>query len=140
MLAQSSLGPVFLWLGLLILAVMIGGIGMLAVRARLLAKERQQQGAGGLLDDLRNLVRKGDLSQAEFDAARRSMADRMTSPTHGGPPSATPASPRRPGPQERIAPPGFDLTGAPLPTPVSSPTPAPGDRQQGRAPGPDARN
>ncbi|MEM1329520.1 MAG: hypothetical protein AAGG07_03045 [Planctomycetota bacterium] len=102
--------------GLTVLAV-LGSAAIAFVQARY---KREQNGAtedGSMLDRMRAMVRRGEMSQEEFDAVRTNMAQRaVTRKTTG--PSALPDRPRatRTGDGLR-APSGFDLTGAPLPTP-----------------------
>ncbi len=116
LLAQKpDLGPILLWIGAICVVALIGGVVLMAVRSRILEKEgtaSEQQGR--LLDDLRDALSRGDLTQAEYDAAKATMAARMA----GKPPPPRPAPP--PGGVRTpdggfVARPGVDLTGEPLP-------------------------
>lgn len=62
--------------GLIVVAV-LGGLGVMAVRRRMLAKDTAAADQGGLLEDLRRLRDTGQISPAEFDAARKSIAARL---------------------------------------------------------------
>ncbi len=64
--------------GLLIAAVMILGLIVLALRKRLFREERADEAGAGLLDDLREALREGRMTQQEFDAAKRAMVARIT--------------------------------------------------------------
>jgi hypothetical protein len=93
---------------------MVAGLVLLALRRRVLGGageglERQ----GRLLDELRGMRDRGEISAAEFDAAKGAMAARLTGkevPRPPMPPGATRAADG-----SLVAKPGVDLTGAPLP-------------------------
>ena len=99
---------VIIWVGALILAVTAAGLIVMAIRKHLLARESQSNQAGGMLDELRAMHARGEVSDAEFQAARASLLAKAT-----GVPIPKPDPP--PDPSERRARPGYDLTGAPLP-------------------------
>jgi hypothetical protein len=94
-----------------IVVVALGGSALLMFRRRLFDKGGPDP--GGLLDSLRAMRDRGQITPAEFDAARKRMAAKMAGVAP--PPSAAPRAPAR-DPALRTARPGFDLTGAPLPT------------------------
>lgn len=115
MMAQSSgAGPVLVWSGVLVIAVVAGAIVVLWARRSLLS-DREPGGAGGLsLHELRQLRARGELTEAEFEAAKAVVIG--SSGRAAGPPDR----PQRGGtPGERRAAPGFDLTGEPLPPSAS---------------------
>lgn len=118
---------VVLWAGVLIVAVIIGGMVIMYLRRRLLAKDATDAGGGLMLSDLRAMHKRGELSEEEFQAAKDAITARI---------SGKPLPPRPPSPVRSdgalTAPPGFDLLGRPLPrpagdgggpTPPSRPTP-----------------
>lgn len=114
LLAQSAtnrnLGPVLLQLGLLIVAVLVLGLVILAVR-KAMFKEDDAGAGGSLLDDLRGLRDSGEISEVEYDYLRKCIAARV----------AGKELPPRPPELEQVelrARPGFDLTGEPLPPEV----------------------
>jgi hypothetical protein len=138
--AASTSTDVLIWVGVLIVAVLALGVVILVVRKRVFAKEQHR--ADNWIGDLRQMHKRGELSTEEYEAARRALTAKFT----GAPaPAPTPRPPRTPAAQadatERRAPPGFDLTGAPLPrpapptratppqTPPSPPAPGPYDRK-----------
>ena len=78
---------------LIVLAV-LGGLGVLAVRRRMLAKDTAAD-QGGLLDDLRAMRDRGQITPEEFDAARKSIAAKMTGRA-AAPARAKPPNPGNP--------------------------------------------
>jgi putative oligomerization/nucleic acid binding protein len=113
LLAARDLGPYLIWLGVMMAAVIVAGVFLLILRGSVLGKGRARSEAG-LLENLRSMRERGEISPEEFDAAKSAMASRMA----GGAPAGPAASPKKAGvPRagERVAPPGFDLTGRPLP-------------------------
>lgn len=78
---------ILLPIGGLIILTILGGLGVMAVRRRMLAKDSPASDQGGLLDELRRMRSSGQISDEEFDAARRTIAARLT---------GKPSVPRRP--------------------------------------------
>lgn len=113
---------VVIWVGALILAVTAAGLIVMAIRKHLLSRENQSSQAGGMLDQLRAMHARGEVSDAEFQAARASLLAKAT-----GVPVPKPETPREtpPEPSERRARPGYDLTGAPLPPMSTGESPHP---------------
>lgn len=119
---QGGIGEALLWLGGMIVLLMIAAGGVLVLRARLLDRGARSGGPGLFLDELRAMRDRGELSPAEYDAARSAMAARLA----GGPRSDA-GSPDSPATLR--ARPGVDLTGDPLPdsdskTPLGPDAPA----------------
>lgn len=116
--AASSV-DVIIWVGALILAVLLLGIVILLLRKRLFARDADD--ASGMLSELRRMHKSGELSTQEYDAARKALTVRVagrTSAPQPAKPERQQPDPHRPGPDGELrAKPGFDLTGAPLPTP-----------------------
>lgn len=122
--AGKSVVPLWIMLGVLIVVVVAMGIAMLVIRRRLLEKEGAA-GQEGLMAGLREMRNRGEISPEEYDAARRTMAARAAgvAPAQAGVKRQPEPGAAGPGGGARVAKPGFDLTGAPLPKP-----PKPGDR------------
>lgn len=138
-LAQSAIGgsvisvQVLIWVGALIVAVLILGIIILLIRRKLFTKDTDT--AAGMLADLRRMHKAGELTTAEYDAARKALTARFAANVPDRPAPDRPSRdrphaehPQRPAaapsdPGELRAKPGFDLTGAPLPMPPRSPGP-----------------
>jgi hypothetical protein len=116
MLALSPSTMVLIWAGVLIVVVAVGGGLLIAYRRRVFAKDTPDK--SGFLESLRAMRNRGEISSEEYDATRKRMAARVAG-------VATPPVGPRPAPVAepglRVAKPGFDLTGAPLPP--ADPTP-----------------
>lgn len=111
-LAQTSASPsisALAWVGLLLILVVIGVGALGLLRRRLLGDSGPPGGAPLTLHDLRQAHARGDMTDDEFEAARSAIL------------GAAGASPRDPTSGELRAQPGYDLTGAPLPTRDSRP-------------------
>lgn len=78
-LAQASQPSTSRWLviiALCIVAVLFLGIGIKIARDQLVAAQKAQPGSEGLMDSLRSMHARGELSQAEFEAAKKAIAER----------------------------------------------------------------
>lgn len=97
LLAESSKSSTqaLLYIGIIIFVTIAGGFIVLMMRRRLLSPQDASADHAGIMDSLRAMRDRGELSQAEFEAARRSMIEkamsRKTPPETGG----TPAKPTR---------------------------------------------
>jgi hypothetical protein len=113
-------------LGAIIIIVLFAGLAVMAMRRRLLVKDSAAATQGRLMDDLRAMRDRGEITPDEYDAARATMAARLSGRPASAP-AAAPAPIPRPAPraseQTIRAKPGFDLTGAPLPHPTALPPP-----------------
>lgn len=67
---------VLITIGLLIASIVILSIVLLALRRRMLASERHDQGVG-LFEEIRRLHASGELSDEEFERARQRMIARV---------------------------------------------------------------
>lgn len=126
-LAQRSAELVFQrmapWLVVLFVAAMAGGAVLFYLRHRLLSSGDPAAGSRGLLEELRAMRDRGELDNEEFEQARLSMIAKATGKDLR---ELRNEAIRRAG--GRVAEPGFDLTGRPLPGPGASPGqgPSPG--------------
>jgi hypothetical protein len=73
---RSSSTDVLLWVGVLIVVTLAGAMVILAIRRRTLAGPRTPD-AGTLMDQLREMRDRGQMTQAEFDAAIAAMKARL---------------------------------------------------------------
>lgn len=109
--------------GIVILLVVALGLVALQLRKRLLADDSPDS-SGSMFDELRGMLKRGQITQAEYDSMRRRLVERVSaSSLSGSDPAATPPikTPRPAASGDRVAPPGFDLTGRPLPRPAQAP-------------------
>lgn len=132
----SGAGGAIMWAMILIVAALVGGLVILAVRKKMLETPSSDIGSEGLFDALKRMRESGEITREEYDAARKRILERaMQGTARPEPRSAAQASilevaaregldrearkreePRRPAPHEGLsAPPGYDLTGEPLP-------------------------
>jgi|GEM_PF-5267890 len=66
------------WVGLLIIFVVAGGAMVMVYRRRLFREEEDRISADrGLMESLREAVRKGEMTPEEFEATKRVMAARF---------------------------------------------------------------
>lgn len=85
-LAQAGRAPsaardptrVFIVVGLLIATVLVLGLLILAFRKKLLAGERDDRSAPLLLDDLRAMRRRGDISDSEYELMRSRLVQKLS--------------------------------------------------------------
>ena len=135
---------VLIWVGILIACAVIGGMLLVLLRKKMFDKQSAMDVRGSLMDHLRDAHVRGDVSTEEYEQTRKSMASRMSHvldtkragglfelpdpkrPTKrpvskvGAPfeeADALPGTVPRPETSDLRAPPGYDLTGQPLPPP-----------------------
>jgi len=128
---SSAVGELLLWLGALIGLVLIGGAVLMALRSRLSRDkpDDDRSDASSMLESLRRMRERGEISIEEFESTRARLVGRAagqsparaegpitsdTSENHG-PGAGSDAGARRDGRWQ--AKPGLDLAGDPLPTP-----------------------
>jgi hypothetical protein len=111
-------------IGLLIVAVVGLGTVLLAIRKRMFARENDMTNARTLMDNLRAMRDSGEMSEDEYDAAKKALATRVGTAVKkevSAEPRASyaPKLPRSamPPPSAQTARPGYDLTGERLPRP-----------------------
>lgn len=75
--AQSASGSILVWIVALIAIVIVGGIAVMVLRKRLLEDRSPSADVGGLMDQLRAMRDRGELSEEEFARARRSLVDKQ---------------------------------------------------------------
>jgi hypothetical protein len=112
LLGVGPVGSVMVWVGVLFLVALAGGFAVLLLRRWLLDADSADHGAGWDLRALRHMRDRGEISEEEFQLARSRIIDSM-SKTRPPTPTGAGAPPYSGG--ELRAPPGFDLTGEPLP-------------------------
>lgn len=111
------------WVGVLIAVALVGGIAAIILRRKFLADEASASPAS-LMDELREQLKRAEITPAEFDAAKRLVVARATGTSPRAAPNSTASlDATAPGEREGVvrARPGFDLTGERLPGPASDP-------------------
>ena len=96
------------WVGLLIVLVLIGGWAVLHVRRRLFQEDKHEP--LGVLEQLRQAVRDGEMTQEELEQAKRAMSAKLRGET-GGASGAGDAEPRPPQTGDEAAQPNAEADG-----------------------------
>jgi hypothetical protein len=91
-LAKASQGEVLLWVGILVVVVVIGGLGILVLRRKLLAKDDGSAYGAGFLEELRAMHRRGEISTEEFEATKRAMTEKLKASLAAKPPATVRAA------------------------------------------------
>ncbi len=117
-------------IGLLIAAVAVLGTVMLVVRKRMFARDHEMSGARSLLDELRAMRKSGEMSEAEFEAAKRALTTRVAGSVKREVSAAPPASyaPKLP---RSVMPPAERPNGTPRVRPDRRTTPDTGKKCAG---------
>ena len=69
---------VLLYVGLLLLVLLAGAVTVFLLRRKLLGSESSVDTTTGLMESMRQLRDSGQMTQAEYDAARKTMAQRVS--------------------------------------------------------------
>jgi uncharacterized membrane protein len=93
-LAQAAFVPVLWWVAALIGLVLAGAIVVMFLRRRLLAPTPPTE--AGMMESIRAMRARGEISQEEFEAVRASLAARLA---HRAPRTATGDGPAEPAPR-----------------------------------------
>jgi len=114
--------PALVLIGVLIVCLVIVGMIWMYLRRKLMEKESGRNLSASMMERLREAHGRGEISDAEYEQTRKTLAARVseTMGAKGTGASAQPcprARPPTPDPSSRQAPPGYDLTGEPLPKP-----------------------
>jgi hypothetical protein len=123
----SGTGEVLIWVAVLIGLILIASIAVLILRRRLFAPDTSDDHGASMMETLRRMRDRGEISDAEFEKTRTVMIERATrrrDGSGGASPSVSPTARSNPGPaiaDHRVAGPGVDLTGEPLPDPAERP-------------------
>lgn len=123
LVAAGTTSAVLFWIGVLMALALLGGVIVAVLRRRILG---EQEPPGLVLDDLRRLRDAGEITWEEFDRLKGRIVDvmRASGPVQGPERPAAGQIRSGGGPDLNMevleAPPGFDLTGEPLPKPRGS--------------------
>jgi uncharacterized membrane protein SpoIIM required for sporulation len=74
-LAMSPTTTILLWAGILIVLAMLGGFAITVVRRNMLG-DHTPNDAGSMMEQMRKMVDRGQMTQQEFDLARRKIVER----------------------------------------------------------------
>lgn len=119
----TGAAPIVVWSIALMIAAIVGFWFVLWLRKRL-TSDSVESGEGLTLGGLRDMHERGEIDDEEFEAAKAAVLARV-----GGNPGSGQSARQAPG-FKRIADPGRDLAGDPLPKP-HDPTPEGPDSEDG---------
>lgn len=101
---SGSLTRVMVWLGVLIVVTIVGGLVAMAVRRRLLGPDSRTDPRVGMLDELQRMRDRGEMTEDEYERTRRAIAERAAGKrserppgTQSGPGGSPPDPGDRPG-------------------------------------------
>ncbi|MFK7883443.1 MAG: hypothetical protein AB8F26_04580 [Phycisphaerales bacterium] len=95
-LAASNSTGVLLWAGILIVVAMIGGFIITMVRRNMLG-DHARDDAGSMMEQMRKMVERGQMTQEEFDLAKKTIIEKARAGIDR-PAAPPPAHPAKPGP------------------------------------------
>jgi len=78
-LAQAATNDVLFWVALLLGAVLAASVAILALRKSLFAPEAKAEDPGSLMDQVRAMRERGEISEAEYDQVRRKLVAKAAS-------------------------------------------------------------
>ncbi|MFZ4573397.1 MAG: SHOCT domain-containing protein [Phycisphaerales bacterium] len=92
---KQAVGETLLFIGIMLVLTILGGLGLLWYRRRVLGGARDGQ-QGSLMDEFRRMRDSGEISQEEFEATKRVMVARLSG--RAGPAAGTRTTGRLQGP------------------------------------------
>lgn len=75
-LANTPVLSVLLWVGVLIAVILVGSLGVFALRRSVLGDPSTGADDAGLMDRMRRMVEGGEMTQDEYDRARRAIVEK----------------------------------------------------------------
>lgn len=84
--SSSAVGEAWLWVGVLIVVTVLGGLGLMWYRRRVLASANTE-GVEGFMESMRRMRASGEMSEEEFQAVRRNLVAGMSRSMKDGPAS-----------------------------------------------------
>lgn len=103
--SKITASQVLLVCALLVLTAILGGLAVLMIRRRLLAKEQPSMMSAGLMEGLRELRRSGRMSEEEYNLARQALSRRMRGDLAAQPRDTPPGGEGRASPPDAPTPP-----------------------------------
>ncbi|MBZ0171575.1 MAG: SHOCT domain-containing protein [Phycisphaerales bacterium] len=113
---QIAFNEMLPWLAVLLGLALVGGIVVFILRLRLLGSSETGNPSVAILDQLRTLRDRGEISDEEYETARLKMVARASGCDYG---TLRADAIRKAG--GLVAEPGHDLLGRPLPEPAGTP-------------------
>lgn len=90
-----------LWIGVLIVVVVIGGLVLVHMQKRMLKPPPAGPGAAGLMEELRRMRDAGAMTHEEYEATRKAMARKLAPTPHAAGGAALGVTPRSRSVQDR---------------------------------------
>ncbi len=87
LLANTPIGSVLLWVGVLIVFVLLGALVIFALRRSVLGERPGSGDDAGMLEQMRRMVERGEMSQDEYDRTRRAIVEKAQGRATRHPPS-----------------------------------------------------
>jgi hypothetical protein len=75
-LANTPVSSVLFWVAVLIALLLAGAMGVFALRRSILGDRGGVPDHGGLMEQMRRMVDRGEMTQEEFDLARRTIVEK----------------------------------------------------------------
>lgn len=75
-LANTAMSGILIWVVVLIIAVLVGALGIFALRRSMFSDHTTQADNAGLMEQMRRMVDRGEMTQAEYDQARRTIVEK----------------------------------------------------------------
>jgi hypothetical protein len=77
--AQAATNDVLFWVAVLLGAVLSASIAILGLRKSLFAPARREEDSGSLMEQVRAMRERGEMSEAEYDQVRRKLVAKAAS-------------------------------------------------------------
>lgn len=71
---------ILIWVAVLLGAVLSGSLLILSLRKKVFAQSRNDVDEGSLMEQMRAMERRGDISKEEFDRVRRKLVEKAAGP------------------------------------------------------------
>ncbi len=80
LLAQTRIDPtLWIWLGVLVVIVLIGGAVLIAIRRKLFAENPNEDfQSGGMLEQMRIMHQQGKISDEEYEETRSALINKVS--------------------------------------------------------------
>ena len=86
-LANTPAAAILLWVVILIAVVLLGAIGIFALRRSMFSDPSRKADDAGLMEEMRRMVQRGEMTQDEYDQARRAIIEKAKARTQKSDPS-----------------------------------------------------